>query len=938
MSYSPGSSERSLAARLRRLRDGIYGTLQVLQKKETPRKPWLVYLLFTVTFFQTLHFIIAFPAGFVWPGRTVFQVAGLISFSSPSSYFVSLRATPGSLEAFFYASIVWVASFLSLFAWSVYCFMSKKWPVLWPLQALRLIGTLSSNVLFVPLLTVLLKGLACGSTDPGNLSVFASCSDPSYAAALPVVATLAPLFVLLCSLFALVYYDANPLSLSTEARAHGRMDFALLVSRTLMVVFIDIFPGILSAWANLAVCAAAGALWLGTAVYLLPYYSATMNRLNIAYATSFTWSVCCLALSLGRNDLDVGVQLFMSLPLSMLAGLYLHDSQVLRIQRSTVDRLTSPYEVEIKTRFLIHTALYGHATDKLFSIVDRTGAGDVELGGTAAAAGDGATASSRAGLRHSGKGAAAPSAATAVRAGGGGGGMDAGPGEDNDEALDWISAVRGVFPAEAQAQVLAIYKAGLQRFRNSSMLHVFIARFYLVLLGNRHMQMSHLLAAERTQPPIDVSFVVFQARKAAEDSGGAQLSALARVTYEKYLQDSKRSVRRAGMKQLAFFNELVNPLPDLMRLHKLSSEMNSAIEESERSFAELFALDPQSVVSMRLSSAFNEYVLCNSEKAALLTSEAERIDEHRIKEHQGEGRSAQAFMSASALDVNGETTAVFTVASSPRHFGLIIQANTAAAKLFGYLRLQLERRSLFSLFPRPLAEFFEGLLVQYMATGEGELSTTRVTYALNKNGTSMPVLFSIREAPPGDGPPTFVAFVRPLAAPEQHVLLEGPEHMIVGASMSAMLALGIDNPSLLSLGSIGIREIIPGWDAALPALCSSSGELVSIVTQGEGGEGKEDGSGREEEGEEGDSSSTGVVEDEAEEQAEGGGGGGRPLQPLPPASAPAVTAPLVGARAQRPFMAPRAPLCGRTWRASSPPGTTPPCTCCAFSTPPPRTC
>ena len=795
--------------------------------------------------------------------------ANVVSFASPSTYFGTLQSAPGSLKAFFYAALAWVFGFLLLFVWVVSCFITNSWPVLWVLPTLRTVSQLSSQVLFIPLLTMLLKGIACGNAaqPAGAADVFASCSSVEVQVLVPTGAIVAALFVLLCALFTLVYYDSNPLSLSVESRAHGRAELALLIARTLLVVIVDIFPALLSPWANLGVCAFAALVWLVPAVKLLPYYEATMNRINIAAATSFAWAVCCLALSLGRADVDVGVLLFMSLPLSVLAGLYLHDMQVMRIQRASVERLATPYEVEIKARLIIHAALFGHATDRLYSIVDKA-RGDVELGAGAGVAGvsqrlaasgvsqrlaasgaaqrlatpgaaaAAATAAAGASLQSGVGGAAASVAGLAATAVPRRAAMDVGPGgEEDDAALDWIASVRQCFPAEAQAQVIALYRAALLNFRSSAMLHVFFARFHQTLMGNRHLQLSHLLQAERMQPPIDVSFVVFQARKAAEDGGGAQLSAIARVEFEKYLSDARKSVQRAGLRQLNFFTELVNPLPDLPRLHRLSSEMNASIADSERNFARLFALDPQSVLSMRLCSSFNEYVLCNSEKAALLASEAERIDEHRIKEHQGEGRSVQAFMSASALDVMGEATAVVTIASTQRHFGLISSANTIAAKLFGFLRLQLERRSIFSLFPRPLAQFFEALLAEYMATGEGELSTTRVTYVMHRNGYTMPVLLSIREAPPSEGPPTFVVFVRQLVAPETHVLLEGDAFTIVGASLSAMTMLGFESAAVLQSGGLSMRDCCPGWDAALAALAAPSGELITLCSLSDGGGG-----------------------------------------------------------------------------------------------------
>lgn len=52
-----GVGDRTLSSLLRGIRVGIFGTLAVLQKKETPRKPWIVYILTVVQFFQMLHFV-----------------------------------------------------------------------------------------------------------------------------------------------------------------------------------------------------------------------------------------------------------------------------------------------------------------------------------------------------------------------------------------------------------------------------------------------------------------------------------------------------------------------------------------------------------------------------------------------------------------------------------------------------------------------------------------------------------------------------------------------------------------------------------------------------------------------------------------------------------------------------------------------------------------
>jgi hypothetical protein len=114
--------------------------------------------------------------------------------------------------------------------------------------------------------------------------------------------------------------------------------------------------------------------------------------------------------------------------------------------------------------------------------------------------------------------------------------------------------------------------------------------------------MSHLLQAERRKPALDVSYTVFANRKLAESesSGTGAMSAINRVTFEKYTADARRYVMKAAMRQVGFWAELaLAPVPDLGHLHLLSSEMNEAVDMAERAFAQLFVINPQSLVVSR---------------------------------------------------------------------------------------------------------------------------------------------------------------------------------------------------------------------------------------------------------------------------------------------------------------------------------------------------
>jgi hypothetical protein len=300
------SKDSQVVLFFRALRTGVFGTLTVLAKTKPPQRPYLVYLFSLIQFTQMMHFILAFPAGFIWPGGTISQAAAIVSFASPSSYFPAMKTNPSSFAICFFISLIWIATFVILFFWSVFFFNRNSFPTVIPLHVLRFMSPLSTGILFVPVVTFVLKGMVCGNNPNPNAPVllYSDCTSAGYVTIASIVSLFGPLYLALMALFALVFFEGSPLSLSVEAQPHGRADLLLLLIRTTLVVFLDVFPTLFSTWVNVGICAVCGLAWILSSVILLPYYDATMNRLNIAYALAFVWAVCCLALSLVRPDVD----------------------------------------------------------------------------------------------------------------------------------------------------------------------------------------------------------------------------------------------------------------------------------------------------------------------------------------------------------------------------------------------------------------------------------------------------------------------------------------------------------------------------------------------------------------------------------------------------------------------------------------------------------
>jgi PAS domain-containing protein len=234
---------------------------------------------------------------------------------------------------------------------------------------------------------------------------------------------------------------------------------------------------------------------------------------------------------------------------------------------------------------------------------------------------------------------------------------------------------------------------------------------------------------------VDVRFLVFQARRQAEDGTGSkgQMSALNRVAFEKHLSDAKKQVYNALLSQVAFWAELAEVKPDVTLCHRLSSEMNASIYTAERAFQNLMELNSQSLIVLRLYADFTLYVVNNQERASVLIADAERIEDQQTKEHHRETGAAIRIMQQSNLDILADNTAVVTIGASYNNLGMILSASPYTAKLFGYSRWQLERRNVSVLMPAPIAEAHDKFLQHYLESGEGRMvDYTTVVFGLHR--------------------------------------------------------------------------------------------------------------------------------------------------------------------------------------------------------------
>jgi PAS domain S-box-containing protein len=832
-----GSGPGAFVAAAAALRNGIFGCMFVMSKK-ADTSVWRPRVEVTIRILQMIAFVVSSKVGVPWPAPMA-PVESALNIWNTS--FLQRWSSYSIFIALYYIAFSYLIVVALLFLYGTVCFIRNHFPSLVPLRFLRVLGIWSAGPLFIPLLQLvselfvssdcisevdvscdvqLMSAFQCNDPDANRFwsDSKAECSSRGMITLQALSLVLSFLLLLFALLFTSIFYESNQLSPSSAAKAHGRADMVLLITQVALVLVGQTFYRQLNTWIIIATAAIAGTMWMGAYVLWMPFYSHSMNTANICGATIYLWAVLCVVLNNYYPAGDAAITLYCGLPVAALAGYSISHARANYILSVPVTRLSSAYEVELRARYMLNTAIWGHALSTSPNSGWNPLASVVVVPSPAAAS------------RTQEKGAHGASDAKGPEGAATGPSDSAADVDVSDDLEDRVITLRKRVSSQLLLEILAMYRSCGARFHSSSLLHVFCARYYAAFFGNRHMQFSHLSQAERRQPAMDVSYLVFAARKMAEShGGGAAMSALHRVTFEKYSADAKRYVQLAVHKQLAFWTELMDALPDLSRLHTLASETNEAVTAAEKSFAELFILHPQSLSTIRLYAAFNVHVTCNADKAFALSAEADRLEDMNSKEHNMEGVSRLQLLAESSLDIMAENTAIITLGASARNLGLISSANAAACKLFGYARLQLERRSAFTLLPADVGALHEESLRRYLNTGEGIIvDYNRVVFGLHKSGVLLPLLSSIRDAPADGGTPSFLWLIRELRTVGDYIMISD-EDVVLGATQGGCSLMCIE-PTSIHGGEVGITDFVPGWSNAITRneLQSAQGGLITF--------------------------------------------------------------------------------------------------------------
>jgi len=681
----------------------------------------------------------------------------------------------------------------------------------WFLQFIRTISFIGLHALFIPITTTLIAPFYCPLKSTWPLgSIEYQCFQGGHIGFVIASVILIPLWLGWCVILASCIINRVP-DLTGKRNilcaSHGRVFVGILLIKTILgAVFI--FATKINFWAYTLIMFAGGIVYAAAYWQYLPYFHQWLNQAQLSIACIFiiTSASLILADSVGDPTNHAGVTSFLVLFIpAIYVGFALGSLRFRSFARHA--ELLSPFAVELRMRYLLSEliAQLGHAHDAIAVLSqDRR---------------DNALYDSKSTKKISTGGSTALALAT----------------EEDDEK---VSLVRNkdneLICLNALDAMEQLYKDASSVFASSAILHLFYAHFLGTYRHNAHLERVFLALADSRadQVSLDVRFFINQRRtqiRTLELAGGQKtMTVERRMQFERLQELSRAQVADVRNLVLSFWTELSNKHPDLQRVQNVGTTINIAIADTQDTFKELLELAPQSASVMRAYADFLLELANDPSRAVELLSDAEQIEDEHSKAHSAQSDQDFVFGGlAHDFDLATESLAWCKVSADPSRIGLILDANSAMLKIFGYNRREILGREMSFLVPEPIATIHSRILQRYQSTGqERVVNKSRMLLGLHRNGHIFPMKINIRPSEE-----QFTAVFEELITSLSFIMFVGEEHgwKVMAACKTTFSALKFDANQMKS-GSVSLQNYCPNMSSVLNTLLGS--DEVTTITLG----------------------------------------------------------------------------------------------------------
>jgi PAS domain S-box-containing protein len=572
-------------------------------------------------------------------------------------------------------------------------------------RSLYTISMLISSVLFVPMF-----GILFGYT----YTQLSDTSGATWKAAL--VAPVLLLFIMYSLAATALLYDNNPMSTNSEAMPHAHTVLLHQLVRMTLVIIVT------TSNASLPVATLICILVVATTISFmryLPYYSMSYNQVRIALLWLASWTSVMLVLTEFINGEDgatsIAVMLYLPTPALLVCAVLLVRMMRVDIQRRSLSDITSPYQLELKARFTIQSAMAG----------TRPGASQAQS------------------VSHT--------PATAHGNGNGNGNGDGGG------ALYFLrgattAATTGADGSEPLYQKAVALAAEWYdtlcngRFRNMGNAHLFHALLHMYCSGNIQKALTHLFYAAEQSPRFDeymrISFLIEAGGKHIDSLSDSQV--LKYIKYQTLLSKAMAYDEATCRSQADFWNATLQHNPDLEMLHRLGVDINTKSELAQQAYDSMLHLSAASPGDCRKYGSFLLEVQHNAVAADVWLRKADLIEHTRAQSSGYSNQLAGSNSNSGSISLLDERNGILTASGHADFMGRILHINDTLCSMLQYSPSELIGENLAKIIPQPFAASHDRHMWTHLQSGHSNvLNMVRFLFVLNKNGYLVPILLNV---------------------------------------------------------------------------------------------------------------------------------------------------------------------------------------------------
>lgn len=382
-----------------------------------------------------------------------------------------------------------------------------------------------------------------------------------------------------------------------------------------------------------------------------------------------------------------------------------------------------------------------------------------------------------------------------------------------------------------------ILDEGLEKFEESTTLHLLNAYLHQEKLSNRFKALYELLETDENKPQIQIEFAIFRYKNIIEEeivehdannseNKGIDVNIL--VLFQNKFVEFQNHIEKSVNFHLDFWRELLEDNPDIQKLQSLSSKITRSVEEVAGNFDKICEINNNHTRMLKIYGNFLRNIVNDDAEGRKLIERAEYIEKTSLANKQ--------FIDNERLKYGeNSTTCIVTCSGNYSNLGTVTNINNEVLRILEWSKTEIIGQNINRLMPKIIGDAHDGFMKNYFESSEPVvMGQERIVFPINKGGYLVPCSLMIKILPTLDDGIRVVGFLKDLEGENisgkghglenednvHYIMYAGDNLAVCGISQSCHTSFGI--PSSFMYGNASNNELT--LDVLMPELTSFQDE------------------------------------------------------------------------------------------------------------------